>query len=154
MLFRSNTMVFSMTVICLMLFMTIGVLSCGVSVNQSMTAEFEAMTPRDVCMTKGMEADERQSFEDAGKGIEEYLLGKGLALGEVLREGYTEVTSYVLPGLTWESTLGASKEQVMEQFPMLDWSQREEFVPLSAYNRMAECFGIRSEERRVGKECT
>ena len=30
----------------------------------------------------------------------------------------------------------------MEQFPMLDWSQREEFVPLSAYNRMAECFGI------------
>ena len=139
---RVNTMVFSMTVICLMLFMTIGVLSCGVSVNQSMTAEFEAMTPRDVCMTKGMEADERQSFEDAGKGIEEYLLGKGLALGEVLREGYTEVTSYVLPGLTWESTLGASKEQVMEQFPMLDWSQREEFVPLSAYNRMAECFGI------------
>ena len=139
---RVNTMVFSMTVICLMLFMTIGVLSCGVSVNQSMTAEFEAMTPRDVCMTKGMEADERQSFEDAGKGIEEYLLGGGLALGEVLREGYTEVTSYVLPGLTWESTLGASKEQVMEQFPMLDWSQREEFVPLSAYNRMAECFGI------------
>lgn len=139
---RVNTMVFSMTVICLMLFMTIGVLSCGVSVNQSMTAEFEAMTPRDVCMTKGMEADERQSFEDAGKGIEEYLLGKGLALGEVLREGYTEVTSYVLPGLTRESTLGASKEQVMEQFPMLDWSQREEFVPLSAYNRMAECFGI------------
>ena len=139
---RVNTMVFSMTVICLMLFMTIGVLSCGVSVNQSMTAEFEAMTPRDVCMTKGMEEDERQSFEDAGKGIEEYLLGKGLALGEVLREGYTEVTSYVLPGLTWESTLGASKEQVMEQFPMLDWSQREEFVPLSAYNRMAECFGI------------
>ena len=139
---RVNTMVFSMTVICLMLFMTIGVLSCGVSVNQSMTAEFEAMTPRDVCMTKGMEEDERQSFEDAGKGIEEYLLGKGLALGEVLQEGYTEVTSYVLPGLTWESTLGASKEQVMEQFPMLDWSQREEFVPLSAYNRMAECFGI------------
>ena len=141
---RVNTMVFSMTVICLMLFMTIGVLSCGVSVNQSMTAEFEAMTPRDVCMTKGMEEDERQSFEDAGKGIEEYLLGKGLALGEVLQEGYTEVTSYVLPGLTRESTLtlGASKEQVMEQFPMLDWSQREEFVPLSAYNRMAECFGI------------
>ena len=89
-----------------------------------------------------MEADERQSFEDAGKGIEEYLLGKGLALGEVLREGYTEVTSYVLPGLTWESTLGASKEQVMEQFPMLDWSQREELVPLSAYNRMAEVYGI------------
>ncbi|MEH2953551.1 ABC transporter permease [Candidatus Merdisoma sp. JLR.KK011] len=139
---RINTMVFSMTVICLMLFMTIGVLSCGVSVNQSMTAELEAMTPRDVCMTKGMEADERQSFEDAGKGIEEYLLGEGVALGEVLQEGYAEATSYVLPGLTWESTLGASKEQVMEQFPMLDWSQREELVPLSAYNRMAEVYGI------------
>ncbi len=48
----------------------------------------------------------------------------------------------MLPGLTWESTLGASKEQVMEQFPMLDWSQREELVPLSAYNRMAEVYGI------------
>ena len=30
----------------------------------------------------------------------------------------------------------------MEQFPMLDWTQREELVPLSQYNRMAKLYGI------------
>ena len=139
---RIHTMVVSMTVICLMLFLTIGVLSCGVSVNQSMTAELEELTPRDVCMTKAMEPGERQTPESAGKGIAEYLLGEGFSLSEELREGYVEITSYTLPGLTWEDTLGESREQVMEQFPMLDWSQREELVPLSEYNRLAELYGI------------
>lgn len=139
---RIHTMVFSMTVICLMLFLTIGVLSCGVSVNQSLTAELEELTPRDVCMTKSMEAGNGQVEESAGKGIAEYLSGKGFALSEELREGYVEITTYTLPGLTWEDTLGESKEQVMEQFPMLDWTQREELVPLSAYNRMAAFYGI------------
>ncbi len=139
---RIHTMVFSMTVICLMLFLTIGVLSCGVSVNQSLTAELEELTPRDVCMTKSMEAGNGQVEESAGKGIAEYLSGKGFALSEELREGYVEITTYTLPGLTWEDTLGESKEQVMEQFPMLDWTQRGELVPLSAYNRMAAFYGI------------
>lgn len=139
---RINTTVCSMTVICLMLFMTIGVLSCGVSVNQSLTAEFEEMAPRDVCMRKSMEADDKLSYEAAGKGIAEYLLGEGFDLDEELKEGYVEITSYTSQGLTWEDTLGESREQVMEQFPMLDWSTREELVPLSEYNRMAELYGI------------
>ncbi len=135
---RINTMVSTMTVICLMLFLTIGVLSCGVSMNQSLTAELEEMTPRDVCMTKSMEAGERQTPEDAGKGIAEYLGDAGFEVSEELEEGYVEITSYVLPELTWESTLGDSREAVMAQFPQLNWSQREELVPLSEIGR-ASC---------------
>lgn len=138
---RINTMVCSMTVICLMLFLTIGVLSCGVSVNQSLTAELEEMAPRDVCMRKSMEAGERQSPEAAEKGIAEYLSYRGFELNEVLKEGYVEIDTYTSPGLTLEDTLGTQREQVMQQFPMIDWSQREELVPLSAYNRLAEFYG-------------
>ncbi len=138
---RINTMVSTMTVICLMLFLTIGVLSCGVSMNQSLTAELEELTPRDVCMTKSMEAGEGQTPEDAEKSIGEYLEDAGFMVSGELADGYVEITSYVLPELTWESTLGDSREQVMEQFPQLDWSHREELVPLSAYNRIAEFYG-------------
>ncbi len=137
-----NTMVCAMTVICLMLFLTIGVLSCGVSVNQSLTAELEELTPRDVCMTKSMEAGENQSRADAAKGIGEYLRDAGFDVEEELREGYVEVSTYVTPKLTWEDTLGESKERVMEQFAMLDWTQKEELISLSEYNRMAELYGI------------
>ena len=139
---RINTMVCSMTVICLMLFLTIGVLSCGVSVNQSLTAELEELTPKDVCMTKSMETDEKQSPEDADKGIAEYLSGKGFDLEGELKEGYVEITTYATPDLTWEDTLGESKERVMEQFAMLDWTKKEELVSLSQYNRMAKLYGI------------
>ena len=41
--------------------------------NQSLTAELEELTPRDVCMTKSMEAGEGQTPEDAEKSIGEYL---------------------------------------------------------------------------------
>ena len=139
---RINTTVCSMTVICLMLFLTIGVLSCGVSVNQSLTAELEAMTPRDVCITKSREQEENVNQEEAGKSISQYLREKDFDPDAFFREGYVEITTYTTPGLTWENTLGAAKEQVMEQFPMVDWSQREELVSLSLYNRMAAFYGL------------
>ena len=137
-----NTTVCSMTVICLMLFMTIGVLSCGVSMNQSMTAELEERTPRDVCMTKPMEEERGMTEAEAGLSIGEYLEDRGWKADQELAEGYVEITTYTAPGLTWEQTLGESREQVMAQFPMLDWTMREELVPLSQYNRMAEYYGI------------
>ncbi|MCI8996463.1 MAG: ABC transporter permease [Lachnospiraceae bacterium] len=139
---RINTMVCSMTVICLMLFLTIGVLSCGVSINQSLTAELESMTPRDVCISKSLEATKNQNEEDAGKNIVTYLLQQGFDPDLAFQDGYTEVITYAAPNLTWEDTLGPVKEQVMEQFPMLNWSQREELIPLSQYNKMASCYGI------------
>lgn len=139
---RINTMVCSMTVICLMLFLTIGVLSCGVSMNQSLTKEIEEMTPRDVCMTKPMREKDNQTEEEAKKSVEESLTEKGIDPKEEFLDGYVEITSYIRPELTWEMTLGKNREAVMAQFPMLDWDLEEELVPLSQYNQMAKFYGI------------
>jgi len=55
---KINTTVFSMTVICLMLFITICVLSSALSMKNSLNRSFESYAPRDVELSKRCDIDE------------------------------------------------------------------------------------------------
>ena len=52
---KVNTMVVSMTIICLMLFMTIGVLSTGMSMNLSLKADLQKNVPVDINLERNLQ---------------------------------------------------------------------------------------------------
>ncbi|RGS81681.1 FtsX-like permease family protein [Coprococcus sp. AF21-14LB] len=125
---KIHTMVFSMTVTCLMLFLTICVLSAGLALNETVKREVEENVPKDVQIT-APGADVETKIQKAGADL------------TLLKEP-TTVRIYE-NGLTMGDTLSDS---VKKEFPMLAYEMKEEFVPLSEYNRLAEQTGQKTYE--------
>ena len=67
---KINTTVFSMTFICLMLFVTICLLSSALSLKNSMTANFEELAPADIQLTKKMNFD-KETYLNQGYSLEQ-----------------------------------------------------------------------------------
>ena len=67
---KINTTVISMTMVCLMLFITICVLSSSLSIKNSMTANLKELAPADIQFYKTLDIDER-IMEDYGYSIEQ-----------------------------------------------------------------------------------
>lgn len=125
---KVHTMVFSMTVTCLMLFLTICVLSTGLALNETAKREVEENVPKDVQIT-APGADIEIKLQEAGANL------------SMLKDP-TAVRIYE-SGLTMGDTLSAA---VKKEFPMLAYGTKEEFVPLSEYNRFAEQTGQKTYE--------
>ena len=67
---KINTTVVSMTVICLMLFMTISILSSSLSLNSTMRRDMQEMTPVDINLYKT--ANLPESYQDTYTGETKY----------------------------------------------------------------------------------
>lgn len=141
---KINTMVVSMTVICLLLFMTISVLSSGLALNNVLTANLNEMTPVDINLYKTANLPDdgdytKEVIEDSRAPISETLKNNGLDMN-VLKD-VVEVEIYATSDLTMEDTLGDTFETVKKQFPMLAYETPETIMRLSDYNRIAEAYG-------------
>ena len=66
---KINTTVVSMSVICIMLFMTISILSSSISVQNSMDTELEEMTPVDLNLFKAANLPDSYVSSYSGKTI-------------------------------------------------------------------------------------
>lgn len=143
-----NTMVASMTVICLMLFVTICMLSSALSIKNSMNANLEELAPLDIEMSKRMNMDEtwleqgytQKQIENSGLGILETYEAMGTDLTQYFSEYYT-FPIYCTEKLTMKDTLGDSLEMIRENYPYMMYDTQEDIVALSDYNRVAELFG-------------
>lgn len=125
-----NTAVFSMTVISLLLFVTICVLSAGLAMNHSLRRDLQEMCPRDVNFMKpASEMSVAQAMEMCGADL------------SLFAPGYVEVSSYMSPGLTYDTVMGGSREQVEKIFPMIQWNTLERIMGVSEYNKLAEYYG-------------
>lgn len=140
---KINTTIFSMTIICLMLFVTICVLSCGLSLNESFRQDLRKAAPVDLYVEKTMDITDKSYSQKERKGssltILEALKELGFDTEKYLSET-VEISSYTLPDLTFETTFGyneAQKQKVMEQFPRIRWETAEQLIPVSEYNRVA-----------------
>lgn len=141
---KINTMVVSMTVICLLLFMTISVLSSGLALNNVLTSNLNEMTPVDINLYKTANLPDdgdytKEVIEDSRAPISETLKNNGLDMN-VLKD-VVEVEIYATSDLTMEDTLGDTFETVKKQFPMLAYETPETIMRLSDYNRIAEAYG-------------
>lgn len=146
---KINTTVVSMTVICLLLFMTISVLSSALSLNRVLTEDLEEMTPVDINLYKTANLPDKDDYTkeqiaDSKLKISDTLKNNGLDIN--LLKDVVEVNTYATNELTWEDSLGSVRDEVKKQFPMLRYDTAEEIIKLSDYNKIAKVYGIQQYE--------
>ena len=148
---KINTNVISMSVICLMLFMTITALSSSIALKNSMQADVEKMTPVDLNLYKtanlpeqtldsnGKKIYTQELQEDSKKCISYTLTQNGFDMNNL--KDVIETPIYVVDGLTWETTLGDAVSHVKKQFPMMKLETPEQVMKISDYNKIAKLYG-------------
>ena len=153
---KINTMVASMSVICLMLFMTISILSSSLALRNTMRRELVEMTPVDLNLYKTANLPESYTRygikhitteaqrEDSKHPIKETLKNNGLDMN-VLKD-IVEIEIYTDNNLTWKTFFGDKYSEIKEMFPGLQYDKAEELIKVSDYNKMAKLYGINEYE--------
>lgn len=150
---KINTTVISMSVICLMLFMTISVLSASLSLNDKTQKELVRLTPIDLNLYK--EANLPESYktyngkvaeysqarrEDSKINVEESLKNNGLDMS-VLKD-VVNIPIYEIEEMTWKDFFGDIFPEIKQEFPRVNYEAKEEIVKVSDYNKIAQLYGI------------
>ena len=143
---KINTTVFSMTVICLMLFFTICVLSSAISIRNSMTANLKVMAPVDIQLDKKMDlpADFGYSegiIEDSKISVSATLDRLGFDTDKYFKD-VIEFNLYASNDILIRNTLGTAYGKLEKQFPYLDYNMAETFIKESDYNKLAKLYGL------------
>lgn len=154
---KINTMVISMSVICLMLFMTITILSSSLALRNTMERDLIEMTPVDINLYKTANLPEKITSrsgkeiiyselqrQDSRVSIQETLKNNEFDMN--LLKDMIEISIYVDSNLTWEKFFGEKIEEIRAQFPHLLYSTTEEIVKISDYNKIAKLYGIQEYE--------
>ncbi len=153
---KINTTIVSMSVICLMLFMTISILSVSLALRNTMQRELVKMTPVDLNLYKT--ANLPESYMKYGKEvktteaqradsritIQEALKNNGLDM--TLLKDVIEIPIYATNDLTMGDFLKNKLESIKLEFPMLAFETAEEIVKISDYNKIASLYGIEQYE--------
>ena len=150
---KINTMVVSMSVICLMLFMTITILSSSLALRNTMQRELIEMTPVDLNLYKTANLPEssinrygqtinytKEQREDSKISIIETMINNGFDMNNL--KDVIEIPIYTCNELTWEKFFGDKIEEIRLQFPMLAYNTEEQIVKISDYNKIAKIYGI------------
>lgn len=142
---KINTTVFSMTVICLMLFVTICVLSSSLSIKNSMTYNLKTLAPVDIQLTKNI------NHIDDGTYTEEQLKESKLSIQESLQninfktnEYFKDIVDfdiYTTPDIQLKDSLGTYLKEASIKYPFLRYENTEDFIKLSDYNKAAKLLG-------------
>ena len=150
---KINTTVISVSVICLMLFMTISILSSSLSLQSTLSKQLEEMTPVDVNLYKTAYLPEsyqnprtgkityytEEQIEDSRETVSYTLENNGYDLNEL--KDIVEIPIYTIPGWTMEKSLGDYFETAKAQFSMLSYDSLEPVVKVSDYNKIATLYG-------------
>lgn len=128
---KINTMVMSMTVICLMLFVTICALSSAFSMRNSLNKNINEYCPADFQMTY---VDSEVYFSK--------LKEKDPAFEDNFSD-YTEITKYEEGNITLQTFLGDTLDEVMKEYPYLDVSGEIPIYKESEYNSLMKLYGLK-----------
>ena len=131
---KINTTVFSMTVICLMLFSTICILSSALSMKNSLTANLKKLAPVDIQLSQELENGDEEHIDEALKNAN---FDVDANFKDVL-----EFYIYTSDDVTLEDTLGDYISQIKENYQFLMTDTEEEIVRLSDYNKLAQMYGL------------
>lgn len=148
---KINTTVFSTTIICLMLFVTICLLSSCLTIKNSMNANIKELAPVDVMFTTNMNMDKYyDNFRSYGWNdnqiknshytTKEMFILFDFDITKYLRD-YIEVNTYATPDLTMNHTLGSKLNQIRTSFPFLQYDTMESIMKISDYNKVARFYG-------------
>ena len=143
---KTNTMTFSMTIICLMLFITICVLSSAMSMKNSLNKNVIEFSPRDIEISKPANVDlEVNDFTD--KQIENYKLSfeeiftkNGFDFKKFKNIVYFSL--YADDYVTLKSTLGTYYKTAKKNYPFLRYDDYIVLMKNSDYNNLANNFNL------------
>lgn len=143
---KINTMTFSMTIICLMLFITICVLSSALSMKNSLNKNVVEFSPRDIEISKPANVDlEVNDFTD--KQIENYKLSfeeiftkNGFDFKKFKNIVYFSL--YADDYVTLKSTLGTYYKTAKKNYPFLRYDDYIVLMKNSDYNNLANNFNL------------
>ncbi|MCI8308764.1 MAG: FtsX-like permease family protein [Clostridia bacterium] len=150
---KINTMVISMSVICLMLFMTITILSSSLALRNKMQKDLIEMTPVDLNLIKTANLPER-TINRYGKEViysKEQIEDSKLTILQTLKNNEFDVTNlkdiveiptYAIDDLTWGKTLGNKLDEIRKQYADLQYETAETIVKVSDYNKIASLYKI------------
>ena len=153
---KINTTVFSTTIICLMLFITISVLSAALSMKNSMSSDFKKMCPVDIQFTKISYEALKEAYATADKDSDDYekttkiLEDSKLSISDTLKNNGFDVDEYLKnmteysvyqTGLEEMDTLGILADEICEKYPMVSFLSSVNFMKLSDYNKIATLYG-------------
>lgn len=136
---KVNTAVMSMTVICIMLFVTICTLSSSFSIKNSMNANLNELCPADFEI-------EYQKFSDEEKkkpiptDIMEVYNHYGYDITEDFEE-YVHFSSYMDSNFTFEKALGEHYQEAKDSSPYAMFDVPESIVKVSDYNELMKLYG-------------
>lgn len=144
---KINTTVFSMTIISLMLFVTICVLSSSLSLKNSMTANLDELAPADIQLTISVKDDDwldqgynEKQIENSKLGVRKTLEAFDFNIDYYFKE-YVEYNSYRMEDFTFADSLGDSLEYVKNNnTSMIPYNMPEEIIKLSDYNKIAKIY--------------
>lgn len=147
---KINTTVFSMTVICLMLFITICVLSSALSMKNSLNRSFESYAPRDVELSKRCDIDE--NLKDYGY-TDEQIEGSKMSIKEILDKldfdyqkyfkNIEEYAIYTNNEVNLKSVLGDYYENASSKYSSLIYDHKVELMKLSDYNKLVKSLNLK-----------
>ncbi len=147
---KINTTVFSMTIICLMLFLTIVILSSSLSIKNSMTANLKELSPVDITVYKSLNIKgndrmgkpyTKEQIDDSHIGVKESLNKMNFNTDQLLKN-VVDVNVYDADTLKLKDTFSNIIEKVKIEFPNLDWESKEEIIKLSDYNKLAKLYNL------------
>ena len=144
---KINTTVFSSTIICLMLFITICFLSSCLSIKNSLTGNIDELSKVDVEIIK-----DRNVTDDFIKDYElndEIIADTKIDILETLKNNNIDknnfkdmlIVYYYNTNLTLQDTLGDAYEEVKEKFPLMNFFTKENIMSISDYNKVAKLYG-------------
>lgn len=151
-----NTTVFSMTIICLMLFVTICIFSTAMSLKDSINKKVEELAPVDISISKTLDMKEEEYKGSLGgdekavkKMVEEsqYTVQETLMKNNInLEDKFKDVVSfhiYTTEEVTLKDLLGNTKEEALldNSSLRLSMDMEQALMKISDYNKFAKICG-------------
>lgn len=143
---KINTMTFSMTIICLMLFITICVLSSALSMKNSLNKNVVEFSPKDIEISKPANVDLEDSdftdeqIENYKLSFEEIFTKNGFDFKKFKNIVYFSL--YADDYVTLKSTLGTYYKTAKKNYPFLSYDDYIVLMKNSDYNNLANNFNL------------
>lgn len=143
---KINTTVFSMTIICLMVFFTICVLSSSISIRNSMATNLRTMVPVDIQLNKTMDLSNDSGYsneviEDSKISVSDTLSKLGFDTNKYYKD-IVEFYMYASNEILIKDTLGNAYETMLKEYPYLEYDSAESFIKESDYNKLAKLYNL------------
>ena len=144
---KINTMTFSMTIICLMLFITICVLSSAMSMKISMTNNLKKLAPADVQIGKFINVTDykyysEKQIEDSKISIYDTLEKLGYDVDNKLKD-IVKLDVYNFDNIDLKTSIGSYYDIAKDKYPLMPYNKKESIVKISDYNKIAKLFGLK-----------